>query len=72
MKIKFNYLVIGLCILILLFIVAFSAVSFSGKDFKTSHFENDEISFDYPDTWQIVNQTRNSEVVAFTDLKIRT
>jgi sortase A len=65
MKIKYDYLVLGLCVLMLG--VAFTAEVFSGKDIKTSHYQKDEISFDYPATWQMVNQTRDSQVVAFTD-----
>lgn len=64
-KIKLKYLVVGVCVLIL--IVGLSAVVFSGKEIKTNHFQKDEISFDYPDTWIIANQTSDSEVVGFTD-----
>lgn len=64
-KIKLKYLVVGVCILIL--VVGLSAVVFSGKEIKTNHFQKDEISFDYPDTWIIANQTSDSEVVGFTD-----
>ena len=64
-KIKFNYLLVGLCVLIIG--VACTAVVFSGKDIKTTHFQKDEVSFDYPDTWLTVNQTGNSQIVAFTD-----
>lgn len=65
MKIRFKYLVIILAIVVL--VVAFTTVSFSGKNIKTSHFEKDEISFDYPDSWQIVNQTKTSQITAFND-----
>ena len=65
MKIQSKHFIIILCVLILG--VVFTAVSFSGKEIKTSHFEKDEISFDYPDTWQMVNQSRSSQIVAFTD-----
>lgn len=64
-NIKLKYLVVVLCVLILG--VALTAVVFSGKDIKTNHFQKDEISFDYPNTWLTANQTRNSEVVGFTD-----
>ena len=66
MKIQSKHLIITIiCVLVLG--VVFTAVSFSGKELKTSHFEKDEISFDYPDTWQIVNQNRTSQIVAFND-----
>jgi sortase A len=64
MEIKFKYLVVGFCVLILG--AALTAVVFSGEEIKTSHYQKDEISFDYPESWVIVNQTRPSEVVAFT------
>jgi sortase A len=64
-KIQINYLLVGLCVLIIG--VAFTAVVFSGKEIKTTHFQKDEISFDYPNTWLTVNQTRESQIVAFTD-----
>jgi Sortase (surface protein transpeptidase) len=66
-KFKFNYIVVGLIVLILG--VAITVVVFSGKEIKNNHFQKDEISFDYPDTWLTVKQTRDSEVVAFTDPK---
>lgn len=65
MELKFKYLIFGLCVIII--VVAFTAVVFSGKEVKTSHFQKDEISFDYPETWLTLNQTRPSEIVAFTD-----
>jgi sortase A len=65
MEFKFKYLMFGLCVIIIG--VAFTAVVFSGKEIKTTHFQKDEISFDYPDTWLITNQTSPSEIVAFTD-----
>ena len=65
MELKFKYLMVGLCVIIIG--VAFTAVVFSGKEIKTSHFQKDEISFDYPDTWLTMNQTSSSEIVAFTN-----
>jgi sortase A len=67
MELKFKYLMVGLCVLIIG--MAFNAVVFSGKEIKTSHFQKDEISFDYPETWLNLNQTSPSEIVAFTDLQ---
>jgi sortase A len=63
-KIKLNYLIVILGVLVLL--GAVTAVAFS-NNIKPVHFLKDEISFDYPDTWQTVNQTRTSEIVGFTD-----
>lgn len=65
MDIQFKHLVIILAIVVV--VVACTTVAFSGKNVKTTHFEKNEISFDYPDTWQITNQTRTSEIVAFSD-----
>ena len=65
MKIQFKHLVIILAIVVV--VVACTTVAFSGKNVKTTHFEKNEISFDYPDNWQIVNQTRTSEIVEFND-----
>jgi sortase A len=67
MNIQLKYLIIILTIVVVG--VAFTTVAFSGKNIKTNHFEKDEISFDYPDSWQIVNQTRTSEIVGFNDSK---
>ena len=66
-KFKLSYLVVCICILIIG--VAFTAVVFSGKQVKTSQYQKDEISFNYPSTWVITNQTRDSQIVAFTDPK---
>lgn len=65
MKIQIKYLVIILAIVIVG--IACTTVAFSGKNSKPTHFEKDEISFDYPDNWKIVNQTKTSEIVAFND-----
>jgi len=65
MDIQFKHLVIILAIVVV--VVACTTVAFSGKNVKTTHFEKNEISFDYPDNWQIANQTRTSEIVAFSD-----
>lgn len=65
MKFKFNYLLIIFIVIILGVIL--TAMVFSGKEIKTAHFSKDEISFNYPDTWQTVNQSRTSQIVAFTD-----
>lgn len=65
MEIKFNYMMIAIGVVILG--VLLTAVVFSGKEIKTTHFAKDEISFDYPDTWQTVNQSRNTQITAFTD-----
>jgi len=65
MKIQFKHLVIIIAIVVV--VVACTTVVFSGKNIKTTHFEKDEISFDYPDSWQILNQPRTSEIVAFND-----
>ena len=63
MKIKFKYLLIISCVVVLG--VALTAVSFSGQVVKTSHYQNGEISFDYPSAWQVMNGTNTSEIVAF-------
>lgn len=65
MEIKFNYLMIVVGVIILG--VALTAFVFTGKEIKTAHFAQDEISFDYPETWQTVNQSRTSQIIAFTD-----
>ncbi len=65
MKIQFKYLIIILAIAVL--VAGITTVAFSGKNIKTNHFEKDEVSFEYPDTWQIVNQTKPSQIVAFND-----
>lgn len=65
MKFKFNILIVGLIVLMLGLV--FTAVVFSGKEIKTNQFQKDEISFNYPSTWVMVNQTRDSQIVAFTD-----
>ncbi len=65
MKFRFDFVVVGLCVLILG--VTFTAVVFSGQEIETNHFQKDEISFDYPNTWVTVNQSRESEIVSFTD-----
>jgi sortase A len=64
-KFKLSYLIVCICVLIIG--VAFTAVVFSGKQVKTSQYQKDEISFNYPSTWVVTNQTRDSQIVAFTD-----
>ncbi len=64
-KFKFNYLIVGLIVLMLGLV--FTAVAFSGKEVKTNQFQKDEISFNYPSTWVNLNETRDSQIVAFTD-----
>ena len=66
-KIKLNYLIVALCVIIVG--VAFAAVVFSGKEVKTNLYQKDEISFNYPSTWETINQTQDSQIVAFTDPK---
>ena len=55
-----------LCVVVILG-VALTTIVFSGKEIKTNHFQKDEISFEYPNTWVTANQTQNTEVVGFTD-----
>ncbi|MGB9201351.1 MAG: sortase, partial [Methanobacterium sp.] len=66
-KFKLNYLIVAICVIIVG--IAFTAVVFSGKEVKTNLYQKDEISFNYPSTWQITNQTHDSQIVAFTDPK---
>jgi sortase A len=66
-KSKLNYLIVAICVIIIG--VAFTAVVFSGKEVKTSLYQKDEISFNYPDTWEKTNQTHDSQIVAFSDPK---
>lgn len=65
MDLKYKYLIVILCIVIMG--AVFTAFIFQGKEIKTNHFQKDEISFDYPDTWMYLNQTSPSEIVTFTD-----
>jgi len=67
-EIKLKYLIAVLCIVVILGVVL-TAVVFSEKEIKTNHFQKDEISFDYPNTWLTTNQTQNTELVGFTDPK---
>ena len=66
-KIKLNYLIVALCVIIVG--VAFAAVAFSGKEVKTNLYQKNEISFNYPSTWETTNQTQDSQIVAFKDPK---
>ncbi len=67
--VKFNikYIIVALCVIIVG--VAFTAVAFSGKEVKTSLYQKDEISFNYPSTWETTNQTQDSQIAAFKDPK---
>ena len=66
-KFKLNYIIVAICVIIIG--VAFTAVVFSGKEVKTSLYQKDEISFNYPSTWEKINTTQDSQIVAFTDPK---
>ena len=62
-KIKYLYLTAIPCVIIIL------AVAFAGEQIKTNHYNDNEISFNYPQNWQIVNGTSAPEIATFTDPK---
>ncbi|AEG17690.1 class E sortase [Methanobacterium paludis] len=63
MKIKSFYLIVIPCVFIIL------AVVFAGEKIETNQYNGSDISFDYPQSWQIINGTSTPEIVVFTDPK---
>jgi sortase A len=65
-KIRYIYLIVALVVVI--FSLAITAVAFLGEsNVKTKHYESNDISFDYPQNWQIIYGLSASEIVSFTD-----
>ncbi|BDZ70925.1 sortase domain-containing protein [Methanobacterium petrolearium] len=60
-----KYIIFGIVIFAAI-ILAFTLPFGNANNIETKHYENGEISFDYPATWQEVS-TQGSEVVAFED-----
>jgi len=58
--------IFGIVILAAAIALAFTLPFGSANNIETKHYENGEISFDYPSTWQEVS-AQGSEVVAFED-----
>ena len=59
-----KYVLIGIAVLVVV-LVAITMTSGSAK-IETKHYENGEVSFDYPSSWQQVS-TQGSQIVAFKD-----
>ena len=65
-KIRPTYLII--VFIVIIFSFAFTAVAFLGEsNVETKHYENNDISFDYPQNWQTINRVSASEIVSFTE-----
>jgi len=64
-KIRYTYLI---ALVVVIFSLAITSVAFFGEsNIKTKHYENNDISFEYPQNWQIINGVGASEIVSFTD-----
>jgi sortase A len=53
--------------LTILFLVIFTATYIAKNEFQTDHYDNGEISFDYPSNWQITSSKNPSQVIAFSN-----
>ena len=63
---KYFYLIpVALIVLIAIVLLFYTP---ENTALKTDHFDNGEISFDYPENWQSV-AVKESQVASFTDLK---
>lgn len=59
-----KYILIGIAVLVVVLMVI--TLTSGSANIETKHYENGEISFDYPSSWQQV-PTKGAQIVAFKD-----